>query len=198
MKTKTNAGVHNMDTGTSDDNSVTLSALQASLSKFEPSSDLRIDAKSERETLVEVVTIDEDDFDGCFSVLDRSWINYRAISTFEVLSDQTIEVAKLANVINNEMLFGAFICSIPDEGQMCRVVYSHTMLVSSAKLATDQIHNFNVASRCQLDHWLPLLKTVATTRRTCDQTWGEFLADIENHNNELRRLCGFTLISQMT
>ena len=124
MKTKTNAGVHNMDTGTNDDNLVTLSALQASLSKFEPTSVFRIEAKSERETLVEVVTVDENDFNGRFSVLDQSWINYRAISTFEVLSDQTTEVAKLANVINNEMLFVAFICSIPDEGQMCRVVYS--------------------------------------------------------------------------
>jgi hypothetical protein len=191
MKPKTNAE-------TNDNKSVTLSALKASLSEFEPSSDLRIDKTSERETLVKVITVDEVDFQGCFSVLDQSWINYRATSTFEVLSDQTTEVAKLANVINDEMLFGAFICSIPDEGQMCRVVYSHTMLVSSAELTTDQIHNFNLASLSQLDHWLPLLKTVATTRRTCDQTWGEFLASIENNENELARLCKFTLINLLS
>jgi hypothetical protein len=181
-----------------DNESVTLSALEASLLKFEPSSDLRIDKTSERESLMEVTTADDVDFQGCFSVLDQSWINYRALSTFEVLSDQTTEVAKLANVISDEMLFGAFICSIPDEGQMCRVVYSHTMLVNSVELTTDQIHNFNLASLSQLDHWLPLLKTVATTRRTCDQTWGEFLAGIENNETELGRLCGFTLINHLT
>ena len=105
-----------------------LSALTSALTKYDEHLDFRTIIKSEKETLVEIAPKSKDDHTVSYSVWDGAWINYRATSTFEVTDKQAVEVVKLASMINNEILCGAFACSVPDKDQRLHVIYSNTIV----------------------------------------------------------------------